>query len=220
MKNLAAAFLGPEDRERVTACVQEVEKHTSAEIVPLVRSASSSYPAALLRGALVAGLLLAAVATVLDSLLTPWGSLDILDVWLFPGVFVVAFGVVFLLARLIPGLARLFLSHAEMNEEVGEAAMTAFYRHRLVETRDRTGILLFVSVFERRVVVLADEGINAKVHGDTWQQVVDIVLQAIRDRRPADGLCRAVQRCGEIVTAKFPIRAGDTNELRNLIVEE
>jgi putative membrane protein len=220
MKSLSAAFLGPEDRARISACVQEVEKSTSAEIVPLVRSASSAYPAALMRGALLVGLVLATAATVLDSLLTPWGRLDILDVWLFPGVFVVAFAVVSVLARLIPGIARIFVTRAEISEEVGEAAMTAFFRHRLAETRDRTGILLFVSVFERRVVVLADEGINAKVHGDTWQQVVDIVLQGIRDRRAPDGLCRAVARCGEIVSAQFPVRAGDTNELRNLIIED
>lgn len=220
MKSLAAAFLGAEDRARISACVQDVEKSTSAEIVPLVRSASSAYPAALLRGALVVGLVLAAAATVLDSILTPWGSLDILDVWLFPGVFVVSFAVVSILARLVPAIARIFVTRAEMSEEVGEAAVTAFFRHRLAETRDRTGILLFVSVFERRVVVLADEGINAKVHGDTWQQVVDIVLQGIRDRRAPDGLCRGVARCGEIVSAQFPVRPGDTNELRNLIVEE
>lgn len=213
-------FLGAGGRDRVSACVQGVEKSTSAEIVPLVRSASSAYPAALLRGALVAAVVIAAAATLVDSLCKPWGTLSVLDLWVFPGVFVVAFALVFLLARAVPGLARLFVSRAEMTEEVGEEAVTAFFRHRLTETRDRTGILVFVSVFERRVVVLADEGINARVPAETWQQVVDIVLEGIRGRRPADGLCAAVSRCGEIVAAEFPIRAGDTNELRNLIVEE
>lgn len=220
MKSLAGRFLATAERERVTQCVQEVEKSTSAEIVPLVRSASSGYPAALLRGALVVGMVLASAATVLDSLLTPWGSLDILDVWLFPGAFVVVFGVVYLLARAIPGFARILVSRAEMSEEVGEAAVTAFFRHRLAETRDRTGILLFASVFERRVVVLADEGINAKVTQDTWQQVAELVLKGIRHGHAADGLCEAIDRCGKLVAEGFPIRAGDTDELRNLIVED
>jgi putative membrane protein len=220
MKSQTARFLDAAERDRITACVQEVEKSTSAEIVPFVRSASSAYPAALLRGALVAGVVVAAAATVLDTVLKPWGGLKLLDLWLFPGVFVVVFGLIFLLAHVVPGLARLFVSRAEMTEEVGEAAVTAFYRHRIAETRDRTGILLFVSVFERRVVVLADEGINAKVPAETWEQVVDIVLKGIREGAAADGICRAASRCGEIVSGKFPIRAGDTNELRNLIVED
>ena len=77
-----------------------------------------------------------------------------------------------------------------------------------------------MSVFERRVVVLADEGINAKVTQDTWQQVVELVLQGIREGRAADGLCEAIDRCGKLVAERFPIRAGDTDELRNLIVED
>ena len=124
------------------------------------------------------------------------------------------------LLRAIPALKRLFISQAEMTEEVGEAALTAFFRHRLAETRDRTGILLFVSVYERRAVVLADKGINLKVAPETWRQVVDLVLQGIREGRAAEGLCEAITRCGELVTAQFPVRAGDKDELRNLIVED
>jgi putative membrane protein len=135
-------------------------------------------------------------------------------------MFAVAFLVAFQLLRAVPSLRRLFISPAEMTEEVEEAALTAFYRHRLAETRDRTGILLFVSVYERRAVVLADKGINLKVTPETWQQVVDLVLRGIRTGRPADGLCEAVARCGQIVSAQFPVRAGDKDELRNLIVED
>lgn len=220
MKGLAGRFLTTADRERVTRCVQEVEKSTSAEIVPLVRSESDAYPAAALRGALVASMLVAAAATAADAFFKPWGSLSLFDLWVFPGVFVACFLLVYGLARGVAGLKRVFVSRAEMAEEVEQAALSAFHRHGLGKTRDRTGILLFVSVFERRVVVLADEGINAKVTQDTWQQVVELVLQGIREGRAADGLCEAIDRCGKLVAEGFPIRAGDTDELRNLIVED
>lgn len=68
--------------------------------------------------------------------------------------------------------------------------------------------------------MLADKGINLKVPQDTWQQVVDLIVQGIREGRPAEGLCEAIARCGEIITAQFPVRAGDKDELRNLIVED
>ena len=135
-------------------------------------------------------------------------------------MFAVSFLVAYQLLRGIPALKRLFISQAEITEEVGEAALTAFFRHRLAETRDRTGILLFVSVYERRAMVLADKGINLKVPPETWQQVVDLVLEGIREGRAADGLCEAVTRCGQLISAQFPVRAGDKDELRNLIVED
>jgi putative membrane protein len=220
MKSLASRFLTAAERERVTRCVREVEKHTAGEIVPLVRSASYHYPAATLFGALVVGVLIASALTAADAVFRPWGSLSLVDLWVFPAVFAVAFLVAYQLLRGIPALKRLFISHAEITEEVEEAALTSFYRHRLAETRDRTGILLFVSVYERRAVVLADKGINLKVAPETWRQVVDLIVQGIREGRAAEGLCEAVTRCGEIITAQFPVRAGDKDELRNLIVED
>jgi putative membrane protein len=220
MKSLASRFLTAAERERVTRCVREVEKSTSGEIVPLVRSSSYHYPAAALFGALLVSVLIAAAATAADAVLKPWGGLSLVDLWVFPAVFAVSFLVAYQLLRGIPALKRLFISQVEMTEEVEEAALTAFYRYRLAETRDRTGILLFVSVYERRAMVLADKGINLKVTLETWQQVVDLVLQGIREGRPAEGLCEAVTRCGQIVATQFPVRAGDKDELRNLIVED
>jgi putative membrane protein len=220
MKSLASRFLTAAERERLTRCVREMEKATSAEIVPLVRSASYHYPAATLFGALVLGVLAGAGATAADALLKPWGALSLLDLWVFPAVFAVCLLASYQLLRLIPALKRLFISQADINEEVGEAALTSFFRHRLAETRDRTGILIFVSVYERRAVVLADKGINLKVPPETWQQVVDLVVQGIREGRAAEAMCEAVTRCGQIVAAQFPSRAGDKDELRNLIVED
>ena len=220
MQSLASRFLTAAERERVTRCVREVEKNTSAEIVPLVRSSSYHYPAASLFGSLVVSVLIASGLTAADAVLKPWGGLSLVDLWVFPAVFAVSFLVTYPLLHGIPALKRLFIARPEMTEEVHEAALTAFYRHRLAETRDRTGILLFVSVYERRAVVLADKGINLKVPPDTWQQVVDLIVQGIREGRAAEGLCEAVTRCGQIVTALFPVRAGDKDELRNLIVEE
>jgi putative membrane protein len=140
--------------------------------------------------------------------------------WVFPTAFAVAFLASLPLLRSVPGLKRLFISAADMNEEVAEAALTAFFRRGLQATRDRTGILVFVSVFERRAVVLADEGINAKVSPDAWKQVVDPLVAGIRQRRQGEAICAAVRRCGEVVRSQFPVRRDDKNELANLIVED
>jgi len=135
-------------------------------------------------------------------------------------VFAVSFLLFHELIKRILGLKRIFVTKAEITEEVEEAALTSFYRNGLNNTRDRTGILIFISVFERKALVVADEGINAKVDTGVWQEVVDLVVNSIKQRHQAEGICRAIRRCGELIREHFPIKADDTNELDNLIVED
>lgn len=220
MKNLAAKFLTEEEKREVETCVKEVEKNTSGEIVPMVVSASYHYPMSNMIGALIFGLLIAIVVTLLFSIRKSWGGVTALDLWLFPAVFAVCFLLFHELVKRISWLKRIFITKAEINEEVEEAALTSFYRNGLNNTRDRTGILIFISVFERRAFVLADEGINANVDTGVWQEIVDTVVQGIRQRRQAEEICRAIRRCGDLIRKAFPIKADDTDELDNLIVED
>jgi len=220
MKSLARKFLSDSERTQVKACVQEAEAATSGEIVPMVVSASYHYPMAAMIGALIFSLVIAGAATALIGVRRAWEGFGLFDLWVFPAVFAVSFLLLHELIKRVPGLKRLFITPAEIEEEVQEAALTSFYRQRLNNTRDRTGILIFVSVFEHRTVVLADEGINAQVGAHTWQEVVDMVTQGIRQKRQAAALCEAVRRCGQLVQEKFPRKPDDTNELRNLIVED
>jgi putative membrane protein len=220
MKNLASKFLTDEEKHTVEACVEEVEKRTSGEIVPMVVSSSYHYPMSDMIGGLIFALLISTVVTLAYSFLKAWGGVTATDLWIFPAVFAVSFLLFHELVKRIPWLKRIFVTKAEITEEVEEAALTSFYRNGLNNTRDRTGILIFISVFERRAYVLADEGINAKVDTAVWQEVVDIVANSIKKRKQAEGICRAVLRCGELIREHFPIKKDDTDELGNLIVED
>jgi putative membrane protein len=220
MKNLASKFLTEQDKHTVKACVSEVEKNTSGEIVPMVVSSSYHYPMSNMIGGLIFALLISVGVTLAYSFLKAWGGVTAMDLWLFPGVFAVSFLLFHELVKRILALKRIFITKAEITEEVEEAALTSFYRNRLNNTRDRTGILIFISVFERKAYVLADEGINAKVDTAVWKEVVDLVVDGIKQRKQAEGICKAVRRCGELISEHFPIKADDTNELGNLIVED
>jgi putative membrane protein len=220
MRNLAKDFLSPEERKQIEACVQETERSTSGEIVPMVVSASYHYPMASLLGALIVSLLLAVGLTAAESIRRAWGGLTLFDLWLFPAAFGVCLLVFHELIKAVPALKRLFITPAEIAEEVEEAALTAFYRQGLGDTRDHTGILIYISVFEHRAYVLADKGINEKVKPETWDEVVGLVTRGFRDKRQAEAICQAVRRCGELLQAHFPIKPDDKNELRNLIVED
>ena len=220
MKKLASKFLTDEEKQKIEACVKEVEKRTSGEIVPLVVSSSYHYPMSDMIGGLIFALLISVGVTLAYSIQKSWGGATVMDLWLFPAVFAVFFLLFHELVKRIPGLKRIFLTKAEITEEVEEAALTSFYRNGLNNTRDRTGILIFISVFERRAYVLADEGINAKVDTAVWQEVVNLVVKGIKEQKQAEGICRAVKRCGELIREHFPIKVDDTDELGNLIVED
>ena len=220
MKNLASKFLTEQDKHAVQTCVAEVEKNTSGEIVPMVVSSSYHYPMSNMIGGLIISLLIAIGVTLAYSIRKSWGGVTAMDIWLFPAVFAVAFLLFHELVKRIPGLKRIFITKAEIAEEVEEAALTAFYRNGLDNTRDRTGILIFISVFERQAYVLADEGINAKVDKAVWQEVINLVVNGIKQHKQAEGICKAVKRCGELIREHFPIKADDTNELGNLIIED
>jgi putative membrane protein len=220
MRNLAGRFLSQEERQRISACVKEVERGTSGEIVPMVVSSSYHYPMAALLGALIGGLVIATAFTIVLTLHRAWGGLTLVDLWVFPALFGVSLVVLHELVRRVPALKRLFITTAEIEEEVEEAALTSFYRRGLQNTRDRTGVLIFVSVFEHRARILADEGINARVDKGAWQSVVDRLSEGIRRGRQGEAICQAVRACGEMIRNAFPIKPGDSNELDNLIVEE
>lgn len=203
-------FLSADDRQKIIDCVTETEKTTSGEIVPLISSASSDYPRAQASGALVLGLLVA-IPTCL--------ALGRQDIWTGFTLFLVAYSLAYAALAMLPCLRRIFVLKREMGDEVEEGAMTSFFIHGLNNTRDKTGILIYISVYEKRVRILADSGINAKVDPGTWDAVVAKLSQGIKEGRQVDAICEAVKRCGALVSEKFPIKSDNTNELPNLIVE-
>jgi len=219
MKDLAGNFLSEDEQQEVIRSVQEAEKITSGEIVPMVVSTSYHYPLANVIGALLFSLTLAIIVTLAVSIRKMWLVPSRYDMWIFPAVLAISFPLFHELIKRLAFLKRLFISTAEIDEEVEEAALTSFYRKGLSNTRDKTGILIFISVFERKVWVLADEGINEKVEPGTWQEIVAMVTMGIKEKRQGPALCNAVKRCGELLESSFPIKPDDTDELDNLIIE-
>ncbi len=193
-----AAFAAVEEAVRLA------EERTSGEIVPMLVNRSDAYPG--VRAAGAAALAFGAGAVVL--------SLDIAHALWLPPVQLAVFalgawllGWRHLLRHLVPPSIRA--------ERVDRAARLAFLEHGITETRDRTGILIYVSLLEHRVEVLADRGIQAHVPDGTWDGVVGTILDGIRARRAEHGLIEAVGRCGDILAERFPPRPDDEDELSN-----
>ena len=217
MKDLAKNFLTDDEHSRVSSAVKAAEKLTAGEIVVMIISASYQYPMANVIGA-------TAIALPLALILTPvagsWMWIGGQNMWLFLGLFAVFCTLFHEIIKRTCWLKRFFISRREIDEEVEEAAVTQFFNHGLYHTREETGVLVLISVFERRVWVLADRGINAKVSESQWDDIVKMITDGIKQKRSADAICEAVEKIGELLKTHFPIKADDTDELKNLIIEK
>ena len=216
MANLTDKFLNEQDREKIRNAVKKAEKHTSGEIVPMVVSRSYHYPMSDAIGGLVFAFPLSLIITYF---LGGWFWIGHFNLWLFLGIITVLFILFHQAVKRSHSIKRLFISDREIDEEVEEAAVTSFFREGLYRTRDETGILLFISVFEHRVWVLADRGINEKVKQGQWNKIVNMILEGIKNNNQAEAISKAVDEMGIILKEHFPIKTDDTNELKNLIVE-
>lgn len=217
MKNLAHKLISQKAKEQIDAAVKAAEAKTSGEIVCAIQSTSYHYPMANVLGASTLAL---PSALMLTPLVGGWLWIGTQNMWLFLSLFAPLFILYYLLVQNIPGLKKRFISSHEIDEEVEEAAITCFHRHGLYRTKDATGVLIFISVFEHKVWVLADRGINAKIEQDAWENIVQTITGGIKDGRPAEAICVAVQSVGDLLEAHFPIKPDDQNELRNVIVND
>jgi putative membrane protein len=217
MKNLAETFLSKTERQRIETAVVEAEKRSAGEIVCMVVSSSYHYPLAAVIGAATFAL---PVALLGAYFLGGWLWIGTQNMWLFLGLFTLLFSLIYWAIGRFPQLKRLFISRREIDEEVEEGAVTTFFKQGLYRTRDATGVLLYISVFEHKVWLLADAGIHEKVHQTAWDELVGSVTRRIGGGDRADAICRAIENIGDLLEAHFPVKPDDADELENLIVED
>lgn len=215
IKDMAKTFLTQEEQDRVTRAVKEAELQTSGEIVPMIVSNSYEYPKAILIASLLYSL---APAYALAHLLSMYLWIDFLHIHIFFLLYVPVFFLCYWIVSTYRFLVRMFISKEEMAIEVEEEATKSFFLERLYETKDANGILLFISVFEKKAWILADRGINERIEQHEWQKIVDGLTAEIRKGNSAEGICEAIQNIGAILKDHFPYKRNDTDELHNLII--
>lgn len=107
---------------------------------------------------------------------------------------------------------------SEKKKEIRKIAEEEFFRLKMNETRDKTGILLFILLSEKIFYILADEGINSKVEQNTWDIIRDEMVAEFKLGRYCDGVLYGIEKIGKILSEHFPIKQDDTNELSNKVV--
>jgi putative membrane protein len=199
-------FFRPEDLEAIRAAVAAAEAKSGGEIVTYAVGRCDPYEEARWRGAAAGAVVAAVAAGFLHPLVEIWGGWG--AVWVaLPAVVGAAAG--YLAAWGWPALERLLVDAETREHRVRQRAQTAFLDEEVFATRDRTGVLLFLALFERRVEVLADAGIHARVAPGEWEQIAADLAAGIRRGEAAAALIAAVGRCGRLLEERGVARRPD-----------
>jgi putative membrane protein len=202
-------LLSESERKMIAAAVERAESKTSGEIVFVLADASSPYYFATLQAGLIGMAITTAVYLALPVAHTIAGALwsELLSFAVFAAVF----------SR--HPWRRWFILKREIDARVYEAAFMQFYSSGLYKTRESNGIEIYLSCFERRVVVIGDRGIHAKMGNTQWDEIRDTIIHGIKEGKACAGICAAIERCGHMLEEHFPYRQDDINELPNDVID-
>lgn len=204
----------------IESAIDAAERATAAEIVPVVASASGRYD----RAEDLFGLCLGLVALAITWFALGGHGSAVAASWApaGPGLGTALLAV---LGGFVAGAAlatrftvlRLpFISRTEMLEEVTRGAREAFQRERLRATTNAAGVLIYVSVHERLVRVLADDRAAEHLSAAMLEEICALVTDGLKRGTAADGLGAAIARTGELLADALP--ASGTSELPNRLV--
>ncbi|MGF1641590.1 MAG: TPM domain-containing protein [Rhodospirillales bacterium] len=203
------AFLTDADRQRIEQAVEDAETKTSGEFVTVVAEDSDDY---LYIPTLAAACLVFVLSGV--ALLVPveFGLLA------FYAGQVVGFIALALAFRWPPVKMRL-VPKAVQRRRARRLAHQVFLDLGLSSTKERTGVLLFVSAAEHYVEIIADRGIQQHVDNAVWERIVADFVGRVREGRIADGFVQAIEASAAVMAEHHPWHPGVVNELPNRLIE-
>lgn len=203
-------FLSETNRRRIEEAVAAAERRTAAEFVTVVARSSGDYLHVPTLAAIVATFVISGLA-----LLLPWPS------WFDHGAFfsvqVLLFIALYVLFRWRPIRFRL-IPRSHQRLRACERAHQLFLDLGLASTRDRTGVLFFVSVAEHYVEIIADRGVKQVIDDESWEATVSRFAASVRAGRVAEGFLDAIESSGTVLAERLPRRLDDTDELPNRLL--
>ena len=208
--------LSDDDRTRLDGLIADVEKRTNTQIVLAVIQRSDSYAElpwkAFALGASITGLLVF-ILNLLSYGWYPRVAVHIAVAGILGG------GAVFaLLTVFIPGFAKRFLSSVRADVEVRQYAESVFLSRELFATGNRTGILVLVSLFERKVVILPDKGLRDQLTNDVMQSIITAMTRSLKRNEIGRAFESGLEELSH--TLETNVQGKGENELSDEIIEE
>jgi putative membrane protein len=201
-------FINEQDKQRISDAIQEVETKTSGELVTVIAQSSDDYQ------------YIPVLWAALLALVVPGPMVFFSVNWFIDSIYfyqLIIFVVAALVCRL-PVLRLRLIPRYVRQRRAHRHAMEQFVLNDLPATEQDNGILLFVSVAEHYVEIIADKGINERVEAGAWDQIVSDFTKQVKQGAIADGFVTAINECGKILQQHFPSDNANKNDLPNHLI--
>ncbi len=207
-----------QNKKRIEEAVAKAEMGSYGEVVPCVVAQSSQYEEASTKAFLYSVLGMAILLMIYETRKDIWLPESALAVPMLVTLILLSTGLFFhFFIHFVPSLKRKLLGTERMMLATSRHAKVMFLENEVFQTKNRTGILIFISLFEHQVHVMADKGLAGQVSQDQWNEVVNIIISGIKHGRPSDGIIEGIEKCGEILRKFSPKKDSDSDsdELKN-----
>jgi putative membrane protein len=202
------------DKERllIKNLIKEAEKKTVGEVVPIIVHRSDEYPAAHFRGAII--------VSFIFSLILYYSPFSIINpiyfLWIqIPGLFLG-----YQLAH-FSQIKKLLIFKNETEEEVTQRAFQSFFHYNLHVTSNHNGVLIFISLLERKIKIIADVGISSKVNQKVWDEIVYEFTEQVKKDQFVESLSKTIVAVSNVLESHFPSNGSvSKNELSNDVIIE
>jgi putative membrane protein len=201
------------DRDQIKELITQAEQKTSSELVPMIVGRSDRYPAAHFRAAIIVSFIFSIILyyspfSIINPIYYLWVQLPGLVLGYYLGN--------------IPKISRLLITKQEIEYEVTQRAIEAFFNHRLHVTEHHNGVLIFISLMERRIKIITDVGVQEKVDQKVWDEIIYAFTTEVGKGEFIGALKNTINATSNVLENYFPIRnTQKKNELGNdLIIED
>jgi putative membrane protein len=198
------------DKARITAAIHAAERKTSGEFVTVVARCSDHYIFLSLFWAAIVGLLVPGMFLLSGSSLA---AMHIYQIQL--AVFIL----LALLLLFVPEIHLWLVPRQVKHSRASRFAKAQFYQQGVQLTQHHSGVLLFVSLAEHYVEIVADKGIHEQIGEAQWQAIVQEFVTHVRKGDVVEGFVAAISACGDAMARHYPPTAVNDNELSDGLIE-
>jgi putative membrane protein len=189
--------------DAIGVTIREIEAQTNAEIVVAVRGRSGPYRHAdYLFGAMVTFLGLLFVLFSPFDFHTYWIPFDVIALFV-AGAFVSSRG---------DWIRRFLTTNSFRAKAARTSAAAMFYEAGIANTSAENGLLIYLSLLERQMEVIADRGILKAIPALKWNHAVFELKSVAQDADP-DKLIAALREIGALLAEHMPATGENPNEL-------
>ncbi|WP_051686835.1 TPM domain-containing protein [Microbulbifer sp. HZ11] len=200
-------MLNAQERRQLADTIKAVESTTDAEVVTVLARQSDNY---LYISTLWAAFIALLTAPLMQFL--PWW-IEYQQAFTLQWILFIVLAVLFrwrpLTMWLVPKKVKFW--------RAANLARRQFLEHELHSTKDRLGLLIFVSQAEHYVEILADRGLAEQITNETWQEIVENFIHEVKKGKTGEAFVHCVEKCGELLQEAAPATV-IKNELPNHLV--